>query len=161
MTLTQERVLGLFRYDADTGVLTRLSFAGARGLVGEEPGYVNAQSGYRIVMIDGKNYRAHRVAWLWMTGSCPSVIDHINGNRADNRWTNLREATGAMNAQNQRRPRADNKTGFLGVLPNGTGFAAQIQANGKSIHLGTFRTPELAHAAYVAAKREHHQGGTL
>ena len=97
-----------------------------------------------------------------MRGTWPNLqIDHINGVKDDCRWSNLREVDGFLNMQNQRRPMRDNKVGFLGVVRTGRRFRASIGAGGKHRGLGTFDTPELAHAAYIAAKRKLHPGGTL
>jgi hypothetical protein len=63
--------------------------------------------------------------------------------------------------QNQRRARSDSSTGLLGVSKNGSGWRAEIRVDGKKINLGTHKTPELAHLAYVNAKRKHHEGCTL
>jgi hypothetical protein len=89
-----------------------------------------------------------------MTGQWPAdEIDHANGRRADNRFNNLREATHEKNSQSQQA--RENSTGFPGVSKNGSKFQAQIRVSGKRYHLGTFPTPELAHAAYLAAAKEH------
>ena len=97
------------------------------------------------------------------TGAWPKGdIDHINGKRDDNRIANLRDVPRAVNRQNVLRARADNRVGLIGVKAsrNGT-YEARIGVNGKYLHLGTYRTAEAAHAAYVSAKRQHHIGNTL
>jgi hypothetical protein len=107
------------------------------------------------------DFLAHRLAWFYVHGVWPPVlIDHINGKRSDNRIVNLRLADWRLNMENKRRE-SYNSTGLLGVKPNGKGFAARIGSRGVEHHLGTFRTPEEAHAAYVEAKRRLHKGGTL
>jgi hypothetical protein len=118
--------------------------------------------GYIEVGVLGGNYTAHRLAWLWMTGDWPTGhIDHINGNRTDNRWSNLRITDHAGNAQNRSRPNRNNKVGLLGVCPEGaTRFGAKIRVNGVRIWLGAFDTPEEAHGAYIKAKRDLHKGCT-
>jgi hypothetical protein len=98
--------------------------------------------------------------WGWWP---EGVMDHINGNRADNRWCNLRMVDYSINNQNKRRATSRNSLGILGVSPvakNGK-FLAQIKYGGKQRRLGEFATPELAQAAYLAAKRQHHEGNTL
>lgn len=162
--LTAEKLRTLLEYDPTTG-----NFRYLKSLQGRNPGDLAGnqdQSGYRMHEILGRKYRAHRLAWLYMTGEWPpSNIDHINGSRGDNKWGNLRLASGAINAQNLRKAHKRNQTGLLGVsVKKGHGnkpFGAKIRANGKYIHIGYFRTPEEAHGAYVEAKRRLHQGCTL
>lgn len=114
------------------------------------------------ITLKGKDYLSHRLAWFYMTGAWPEQeIDHINGVRDDNRFANLREADRQINCQNVRKPYKNNRTGLLGVKPSLGKFVARIYVDGKERHLGTFKTPGLAHAAYVAAKRELHKGGTI
>lgn len=110
---------------------------------------------------------AHRLAWLLHYGSWPSRhIDHINGDRADNRIANLRECDDAENQQNLRAATAASKSGLLGVTTrtyrNGAvRYAASIQVDGTKRYLGVYGTPEEAHSAYRAAKRQLHPFGTL
>jgi hypothetical protein len=89
-----------------------------------------------------------------MTGKFPEQeIDHIDGDGTNNRWENLREAT---RAQNNANCRGYNKCGIKGVYQRGPSWIAQISPNGgRSIHLGCFRTPEEAHAAYLAAAHKY------
>jgi hypothetical protein len=103
---------------------------------------------------------AHRIAWAFVHGRWPEgQIDHINGNHSDNRIENLREVTQSVNCQNQRRAKRQNRTGLLGVSPSKWGaYIAQINIRGERTYLGTFKTAEEAHQAYVKAKRAHHEG---
>lgn len=124
------------------------------------------KNGYVFVGIDHHVYTAHRLAWLMSYGRWPeSGLDHINGDRADNRLSNLRAVSQAVNAQNQRRAHTDNASGFLGVTRVKDSavrpYVAQITHNGKVRRIGAFETPELAYAAYLEAKRLTHSGGTL
>lgn len=122
-------------------------------------------AGYVRIGLGGaksNSYMAHRLAWLYMTGEWPVAdIDHINGKRSDNRWVNLRSVSRSVNLQNQRVARSNNNTGLLGVTRTRGGFGAQIAAYGEQRWIGTFQTPEAAHAAYIAAKRVLHEGNTL
>ena len=155
--LTQENLKKMLHYDTDTGVFTRLVRTSSRTKIGDIAGYLKSD-GYRLIMVDGKNYYAHRLAFFYMTGDWPVAdIDHRNGVRDDNRWDNLREATRTENHQN-RVMRSDNTSGFIGVdwhRQRGK-WRAEIAVAGRRKSLGYFPTPEEAHAAYCAAKVEFH-----
>lgn len=163
--LTAARLRELFHYDDQTGVFVRLVDVGSRASfnkAGTRAGCVNKRIGYILIGIDGRDYYAHRLAWLWVHGKWPlHQIDHINGNRADNRLENLRDVTKAQNMQNLKRSRKDSSTGLLGVVPSKGRFTSVIFVNKVTHRLGTFDTPEQAHAAYIEAKRRLHPGGTL
>ncbi len=159
--LTQTRLKEVFDYDPSTGVFTRrLKQTGVKQ--GSVSGSLSSQ-GYLITSIDRKNYTCHRLAWLYMTGSWPQgQIDHINGQRNDNRFNNLRDVTQKQNMENQRKAHRRNKsTGVLGTWKNGSGYTARISHNNSKIYLGTFKTLAEAQAAYVAAKRALHIGCTI
>ena len=112
-----------------------------------------------------KRFSAHRLAWLYVTGDWPvGVIDHINGDRTDNRFENLRDVTQKTNSENLRGPQKRTASRFLGVHAQrrkSTRFLAQIVTDGKLKHLGSFSTPEPAHEAYLAATRRLHEGCTI
>jgi hypothetical protein len=149
--LTQAQLREVLDYDPETGVFTRL-VRGGRCLVGEVAGYARPD-GYRIIQVKGRNYRASRLAWLWMTGEWPAVyVDHINCVRDDNRWSNLRPASETQNMGNARK-RADNTSGLKGVCWDAERgkWKAQIGVGGRSKGIGRFDTLEEAHAAYIAA----------
>jgi hypothetical protein len=161
--LTAQRLRELLHYDPETGLLTRLTDNKRGRRIGDEAGSLHA-SGSKEVMVDGINYRYHRVAWLHFHGVWPTFdIDHINGNKADNRISNLRDVPEDINMQNERRVRKNNKSGFMGVhwRADRSSWVASIRVNGKSIRLGSFATAEEAEAAYIAGKRLHHPGFTL
>lgn len=110
-------------------------------------------SGYRVGMIFRSMYRAHRVAWAMHYGVWPTgEIDHINGNRADNRIANLRDVSKAENIRNQK-VRRNNRTGAIGVYPLRNKWRATIY-RGKCIHLGMFATFDKALAARKQAERD-------
>lgn len=159
--ITAARLRELFDYDPLTGVFTRRVSAGTRWHAGDVAGGPNAD-GYIVIRIAGRNYYAHRLAWLYVHGEWPSAqIDHRFDDRGDNRLSELRPATRGQNAQNQRRAQANNKCGLLGVSESYGRFRSQIQRDEKNKHLGTFDTPELAHAAYLEAKAKLHPFQTL
>jgi hypothetical protein len=118
--------------------------------------------GYQLVCVDGHKYPAHRLAWLIAHGVWPDgQIDHINGNRADNRLENLRDVPRAINAQNQRRAPKNSASGFLGVSRHNNRWRARITIDKRTVRLGTFDTPHQAYAAYLSAKRQLHDGCTI
>jgi len=156
-----ERLKEVLNYDPETGVFSWRITLSQRAQYGKEAGHLSAR-GYIDIRVDRVLYRAHRLAWLWVTGTdIKHEIDHINGRRSDNKFCNLRDVKRLINGQNHRKPDRDSRTGFLGVTRNGRKYCAQIGANGKNHYLGLFNTPEGAHAAYVQAKRRLHPGGTL
>jgi hypothetical protein len=152
--LTQARLHALLDYDPETGVFTWLVSRGA-ARAGTVAGTVwKGRSGpYLLIRIDGRSYRAHRLAFLYMTGEWPpDHIDHRDGEGLTNKWKNLREATNAQNGAN-RRAQVNNTTGCKGVHFNKSvrRYQSCIQVNGKRRHLGYFATAEEAHAAYCKA----------
>ena len=157
--ITQEELRRLFSYDPESGSFKRLVRRG-RCKEGEIAG--GKRQGYIILNIGLKTYQAHRLAWLYFYGEWPKdQLDHINGIRSDNRIVNLRPVTNSENLQNLRSARCDNKSGFLGVTPITGKWIARIMVNGKSTYLGYFQTPELAHNAYLIAKRKLHSTCTI
>lgn len=141
-------------YDPDTGVFTRRTAAG-RLRVGDLAGCVEGE--YLIIGVGRQHYKAHHLAWLYMTGEWPAYIDHIDGNSLNNRFANLRLSTHSENMRNQVSPRKDNTSGFRGVCRSRNGkWQANITVSGKQRHLGIFSTPEEASDAYWAAKAALH-----
>jgi hypothetical protein len=155
--LTQSRLKELLHYDPETGLFTWLVSTGRRVKVGDVAVSINGR-GYRQIQIDGKNYLAHRLAFLWVTGSFPKdQVDHIDGDPANNRWSNLRECTNAENNQN-RASRKNSSSKYVGVCwhKRDQKWVAHIRINGKPIHIGYFDTEEEAYQAYCKAKAEIH-----
>jgi hypothetical protein len=159
--LTHERLKELLSYDIDSGTFTWKKSIAPNIKIGSVAGSIDAH-GYTVIGVDKKHYKAHRLAWLFVTGEFPKkFIDHINGNRADNRIKNLREATKSENAQNQRSPIGKTASGALGVTKHKEKFRARIQIDGHLKHLGLFDTVSDAYAAYIAAKRKLHPACTI
>jgi hypothetical protein len=97
-------------------------------------------------------------------GAWPSGdIDHINGQKTDNRIENLRDVTRTINSENRRGSNTNTATGYLGVSVHARSgkYRARIRAKGRLISLGLFLLPEEAHAAYISAKRDLHFGCTI
>ncbi len=155
--VSQKRVLELLNYDPSTGHFKWLQ--GPRS--GMPAGGDNGQ-GYIVMTIDGQKYRAHRLAFLYMTARWPIYeVDHINGIRSDNQWSNLRNCTNKENTQNQRKPHRHGTSGFLGVRKSKSRYRADISIDGRKVNIGYFDTPALAHDAYVKAKRKMHSSCTI
>ena len=157
-TLTKEQAEASVCYSPLLGTFSYRSGPRAGRLLSSK-----TKHGYAVVRVNGVQHLAHRVAWLLSTGEMPDgVIDHINGDRADNRIANLRVVDVTLNNQNRCAPQRDNKTSkFLGVCswtrcPGK--FRAQIKVMGKKVHLGVFDSEEEAAAAYIEAKRRLHLG---
>lgn len=153
--ITQDRLKQLIHYDPQSGQMTWISHHQQTQLIGKSAGASDG-AGYILIGIDRKLYRAHRLAFLYMTGSMPALVDHINGVKSDNRWNNLRASNKVGNAQNIHKSHRDSKTGLLGVEISRGKFAARISIRGKRIGLGTFNTAKEAHDAYMSAKRALH-----
>lgn len=151
LVIYQSYVRKMLNYDEDTGVLSWKVSPARRVKVGDVVGYINSD-GYVGISIKNNTYRAHRIIWMYVYGEFPSKdIDHINGNRSDNRLFNLRLASSSDNAKN-RKITSKNTSGFKGVSYHKTKkkWCAQCQSNGKSHYLGQFDTAEKASAAYQA-----------
>lgn len=160
--ISADRVRELLDYNPATGIFTRRTDRGQRkaGSIAGTP----RKNSYIAVSVDNVRYLAHRVAWLYVYGKWPDhQIDHIDGDRANNRIENLRDVLRTVNQQNQKRPQWNNKVGMLGVIYDArrNGYIARIFVNGRGIHLGQFPTAELAQAAYIGAKRAVHKGCTI
>jgi hypothetical protein len=157
-SLTVDRLRELLDYSPASGQFTWLTTRGRAG-AGSVAGAIH-KYGYQVIQIDGKGYGAHRLAWLFIYGDFPEVIDHINGDRADNRIENLRNVDHQINAENRKGPRLGKKIALMGVKKQtvGNSFWASIKVKGEVVALGGFPTAELAHEAYMAAKAKYHVG---
>lgn len=159
--LTVDEVRQVLDYDPSTGRFTWKVARTNNVKVGKEAGCISFY-GYRVIRIGQKLYRCNRLAWLYVTGSWPDhVIDHINGCRSDDRFENLRDVPISVNQQNRRKAQVDNKSGLLGVSKKKGKWFSRVKLNGKQVYLGTFETPELAHEAYLIAKRQLHVGCSI
>ena len=114
--LTQERLKELLHYNPDTGIFTWISNSGSgRGNTYKKIAGNMRPDGYRGICVEGKTYLSARLSYFYMTGSWPDeFIDHLNHERDDNRWCNLRAVSGHENRINKKLKK-DNKSGIHGV----------------------------------------------
>lgn len=129
---------------------------------GQQAFTASHSEGYRTGRVFGRNYFAHRIIWEMHFGDCSGhEIDHVNGNRADNRLENLRLVTRGENRKNIKR-QTNNKSGAVGVYRRGTRWGASIQQDKRLHSLGTFDTFDQAAAARKQAEARlnfHHNHG--
>lgn len=145
-----DSIRDVLSYDPETGKFVWLVAVGKRSVVGSEAGSI--MGGYVVIKYLGEPYLAHRLAWFLEKGSePPTSIDHINGQKEDNRISNLREATFSQNMANTGIWR-HNTSGYRGVSKQRRGgkWMSTIRFHRKRYHLGVFETAEAASAAYEA-----------
>ena len=167
MTFTQEEVAELLRYEPETG---KLFWKERRADLFVKPGmakhwnrqHANKEAfttkfgrGYLYGRVFDKLLKAHRIIWFLMTGEEPVAIDHINGDRLDNRWANLRSATYAQNNRNAAL-KSNNMSGVCGVswFPQRNCWQVGVQVNGKRKNLGYYRDFDQAVAIRKSAERQ-------
>ena len=167
---SKERLEELLDYNPDTGLMTwkprPLSAFGPSGKRSAghlhkhycvrfegKPAGSTRSDGYATIMIDRETYKRSRLAWKIMTGEDPMLIDHISGNRGDDRFANLRSVMPQVNARNAALY-ANNKTGFPGVERHSRDaiWTAKIGVGGRQVHLGNFKTKEEAIACRIGAE---------
>lgn len=137
--LTQARLKELFKCDPDTGLLVRISNGGGTARAGDTIN-TSTSDGYLRVFIDGHSYKVHRLVWLYVNGEWPlGQIDHIDGNRINNRICNIRDVTHIENSKNSALSKR-NTSGCTGVYfcNNLKKWYARISYNGAVKHLGYF-----------------------
>lgn len=160
--LTSDHLKELLHYDPDTGVFTWLKDR----IAGKGNGYVRTPAGtvadaphpdgYRQIKIEGVRYLSHRLAFFYMTGEWPTDdVDHIDLNRTNNRWENIRPATRSQNKFNTL-VRADSKTGVKGVSFHHGKYRAMIMVEGERINLGIYDGVGEAAMSYALAAQELH-----
>lgn len=156
--MTQSELRELVSYDPDTGIFIRLK-SGWRKQIGKPVGRKDTY-GYIQIKLFGKAYLAHRAAWLYVHGQWPDgEIDHINGDRSDNRISNLRIVSHALNCQNRHKVQSTSvhaKLLGVGYDKRYNRYFSVIQTNGKRKYLGSFDSAKEAHLAYLSAKKELH-----
>jgi hypothetical protein len=154
--ITHERLKEILVYDPDTGLFKWRITLGQRALAGRVAGAFDAD-GYIVIGHEKKKYKAGRLAWLYMTGEWPACeIDHRDGCRANNIWTNLREATRVDNVINSDRVLGESGSRGVNFVPRINKWIARIGRGGQRKHLGSFGTFEEAQKAYLAAAELSH-----
>lgn len=158
-----ETLRALFKYE--DGKLVRLQTVNYNAKAGDVAGCLDTSNGYLRLNFEGRTHYAHRLVWALCHGALPvGMIDHIDGDRCNNRIENLRDCTNSANMQNLKGARRDSKTQVLGVSAcKDTGkYVARIRhPDGPYVSLGRFECIDEAKAAYLSAKREIHQGCTI
>jgi hypothetical protein len=147
----KEVIWETFDYKPLTGeLIRRLTSAHTRpDCANKAAGSIHKATQYRVISVKSKPYYAHRLVTLWVTGIDPTdkQIDHVNMNKSDNRWFNLRLATKSENMRNRY---------VRGAYHTPWGWASKIMVNYKSIHLGYFPTKAEAAEAYAIAALKYH-----
>jgi len=157
--ITADYVRSILEYDRETGAFWWKVYRANKAVAGSRAGCRSKSHGYIVIKINSLAVLAHRLAWLYMTGEWPAhEVDHRDLNRANNAWSNLRQATHGQNQSNGR-PYRNNKTGLKGAYPHSRRpgkFIAKIRSNSVLTTLGVFDTAVAAHAAYVIAAEAKH-----
>ena len=158
--ITQDHLKELLHYDPETGLFTWLVSRGSSKR-GKIAGHRKESRGkhYIEIIIYGKHYKAHRLAFLYMDGDFPEEeVDHDDGDGTNNKWRNIDYATRNDNSMNKR-IYSNNKTGVCGVYidhKNNGKYRAFIKVNNKTISLGTYE--HLNEAAKVRKAAEEFYG---
>lgn len=156
-------LMNVLSYDQVTGKFT-WKVRPCRNVFPGDLAGTRTSDGYVQIRMNGITYKAHRLAYVYMTGIDPGTcIDHVNGDREDNRFSNLRAVSNSVNAQNRRKAKAGAKSGLIGAFWNSarSHWISSILVDGERINLGKFASEKEAHEAYLQAKRAMHKGCTL
>jgi hypothetical protein len=153
--LSQDELKTLLEYCPETGIFYRKVKTTNSINAGDVAGCINS-IGYRTISLNNRSYLAHRLVWLYAFGYFPKFIDHINGDRGDNRLANLREASRSENNRNCGM-RSNNSSGYKGVsfVSRCNKWRAFINIDNKQIHLGYFNSAVLANEAYKSASLKY------
>ena len=149
LPIDQELIKSILDYDPTSGEFRWINS-------GKKAGCTHKSSGYRHIKINSVTYQAHRIAWCYMNCDTPMSIDHINGDKSDNRIENLRVVTDSENQKNQKKYRTNN-SGFTGVHWHSFSnkWRADITVNRKKKTIGYFDCKQDAIAARKIASVEN------
>lgn len=144
-----EQLKTVLRYEPEKGLFYWIVDQNSRAMAGSVAGSVRKATGYVKIVAFKKYYAAHRLAWAFVHGYWPSIIDHKDRNRSNNAIANLRECTSSQNAAN-RDFSSTNTSGYRGVvlIKSCKKWQAQACVAGKNFYLGVFETPEAASQRY-------------
>lgn len=153
---TKRKLKEFIHYEPETGRVFWARDSEHRKMKGKAFGTRMDGGGYLVLRFQGHTVKVHRLAFLIMKGRWPLIVDHINRNREDNRWENLREVNVFQSMQNRE---AFGRVKFRGVslftYPTGTRrFRARVTCDGTTHEIGLFRTPIEAAQAYDLKARE-------
>ena len=152
----QQELKRQLSYCEKTGMFTWLIKPNGRIKAGDVAGGKH-HSGYWNIKFLNKNYSAHRLAFLYMTGSIPKYVDHIDGNKSNNSWVNLRECTHSQNHFNCK-IKSNNTSGYKGVYfrKDRKTWVAVCKTIEKKVYLGSYKTKEEASLAYINFAKVNH-----
>lgn len=143
---SQDYLMSCLKYDAQSGLFTNKK--------GRLVGSVDSNK-YIVICVDKKQYKAHRLAWLYHYGEdADFLIDHKNQNKKDNRIENLRKANHSINGLNISKAQKNSKTQIRGVHACNGKYRVRIRVSGKFMHIGMFKDVESARIAYENAKKK-------
>lgn len=153
--ITQQELKEIIFYNPDTGLFTWLKRRSQRVLAGDNAGSIR-KDGYHIIVIDGKYYYGHRLAWFYMKGEWVDEIDHEDTNPSNNKWINLRESTHSQNKGNIKK-HSNNKSGYKGVswAKNNGKWVVYIKVGTMRKNLGYYVDKEIAAKVYAEAAAKY------
>ena len=157
--ITQDKLKELFEYSTDGNLIWKVQKA-KRTKIGSIAGWINTdvhRQKYMNVELDGKSYKLHRIIFMYHYGFMPKRIDHVDGNRLNNRIENLREATASQNAMNSS-VRNHSKSGIKNVFLDKASnkWRVQFKINGKNYSFGSYNDLEIADLVAQEARSKYH-----
>lgn len=154
--ITQDELKNILKYDKSNGLFTWIVKPSGNVKVGSVAGHKNT-NGYVEIKINKKVYKAHRLAWLYVYGEVPLIIDHINNQKDDNRIFNLRNVTQCENARNSITPK-NNTSGIKNVSydKQSKKWRVYVTLNNKRINIGRFDDIEFAELVAIEARNKYY-----
>ena len=155
--ITLDELHEILSYEPSTGLFRWTKWINGRPPIGTVAGF-STKNGYWAITLFQRRYYAHRLAWFYIHGTWPSnLLDHIDGNKLNNRLCNLREADVSQNSANSKK-RCTNTTGYKGVFldKRDNVYYARTKHRGEYINFGWFKDPYEAHLAYIAGVKAIH-----